>query len=58
MRGLDATLATGPAVVDPGRDSSERTHTARVVKPRSRRANDLGYALFQHAPPQASATPG
>jgi transposase len=47
---LYATLSTGSPFVDPGQDSYERAHKARVVKRLARHANQLGYALVKSAP--------
>ena len=57
-RTLYAMLTSGSAFVDPGQDYYERAYTDRVVKRLSRRANELGYALVKHDPPQALATAG
>jgi transposase len=51
-----ARLSTGDADVDPGRDSYERTSTARVVRTLARRADQLGYDLVTRRPAQPIAT--
>jgi transposase len=53
-----ALLTSNSTFVDPGQDYYERTYTDRVVRSLSRRADQLGYRLVKHDPPQPLATPG